>query len=246
MLGLYHKAARRIVVSLLITLLVPCDQARSADHAGVVLRWGEGQSGCTFSADDDGKYRYGLWTDDYGITVAVDAQELQKAVRRIEPLFALWITVHYRGATSISLKPDVIRLEFLKHEHDVERSLDPENLATRLQADADALAVATEREIRKHPEKKAAKESALQSHLQDVLETENFLKARSLRTATLDPDHADTSGWVFFHARSKWIGDWKTQEEFVLRVSVGQQVIQFPFALPPSAGDLLLRRRPSN
>ncbi len=248
MRDLCHKVANLTVVSLLTTLLTLTVQAGSAakDHANAALRWAEGLPGCTFSADDDGKYRYGLWTEDFGITVAVDAQELQKSVRRIEPLFAVWLTVHYRGATSISLKPDAVSLEFVKHEHDVERSLDPENLATKLQADADAFAEATEREIQKHPEKKAAKESALQSHLQDVQATEEFLRVHSLRSATLDTAHADAGGWVFFNARSKWVGDWKAQEEFVVRVPVGQQVIEFPFALPPSAGDLLLRRRPSN
>ncbi len=29
------------------------------------LRWAEGEPGCTFSRDDDGKYRYGFWTADY-------------------------------------------------------------------------------------------------------------------------------------------------------------------------------------
>jgi len=240
------KMASLVVLWLLATLLAPALLAPSGakGQADAVLRWAEGQPGCTFSADDDGKYRYALWTDDFGITIAVDSLELQKSVRRIEPLFAVWFTVHYRGATSISLKPDVISLEFVKHEHDVERSLDPENLAVKLQADADAFAKTTEREVQKHPEKKAEKESALQLHLQDVQETENFLKARSLLPATLDAAHADASGWVFFNARSKWVGDWKAQEEFVLRIPVGQKVMEFPFALPPSAGDLPLRRRP--
>jgi hypothetical protein len=222
--------------------------ARAPDKAAAiaVLRWAEGQPGCTFSADDDGKYRYGLWTPEFGITLDVDSLELQKAVRRIVPLFAVWLTLHYRGTTFVSLKPDVISLEFVKHEHAVERSLDPENLAIKLQTDADAFAEATQREVRKHPQKKTEKESALQSHLQDVRGTEDFLKAHSLRRATLDPAHADASGWVFFNARSKWVGDWKAQEEFVLRVPVGGQVLEFPFALPPSEGDLLLRQRPSN
>jgi len=240
------RTASLLVLCLLATLLTPTLLAPSGakDHASAVLRWAEGQPGCTFSADDDGKYRYALWTDDLGITVAVDSLELQKAVRRIQPLFAVWFTVHYRGSASIPLKPDVISLEFVKHEHDVERSLGPESLAIKLQVDANALAEKTAREIQKHPEKKAEKESALQSHLQDVQETEEFLRAHSLRPATLDTAHADASGWVFFNARSKWVGDWKAQEEFVLRVPAGPQVIEFPFALPPSAGDVRLRRRP--
>src|SRR5271170_890437 len=100
--------------SLLAALLTSIS---AQDHPTPVVRWSEGQPGCTFSADDDGKYRYGFWTDDLGITLAVDAQELQKSLRRVEPLFAVWITVRYRGAGSASLKPDVINLEFVKHEH---------------------------------------------------------------------------------------------------------------------------------
>jgi hypothetical protein len=38
-----------------------------------ILRWEEGQPGCTFSRDDDGKYRYGYWTADFGIVVAMDS-----------------------------------------------------------------------------------------------------------------------------------------------------------------------------
>lgn len=244
---LCHQGAKLTAVSLLAVVVSPALQAASPakEHPDAVLRWSEGQPGCTFSADDDGRYRYGLWTDDFRITMAVDAQELQKAVRRIEPLFAVWLTVRYRGPASIALMPEIIRLEFVKHEHDVERALDPENLAAKLQADADAFMAASKREIQKHPNKKAENESKLQSHLQDVQGTLDFLKAHSLLPARLDPAHTDASGWVFFDARSKWVGDWKAQEEFVLRVPVGQQVIEFPFALPPTAGDLLLRRRPS-
>lgn len=112
MRGMCHKAIHLTGLWFLAALLIPALPAPSAakDHGDPVLRWTEGQSGCTFSADDDGKYRYGLWTDDFGITVAVDSLELQKAVRRIEPLFALWLTVRYRGSSSTSLNPDVISL----------------------------------------------------------------------------------------------------------------------------------------
>src|SRR5438477_9037720 len=29
-----------------------------------VVRWAEGQPGCTFARGDDGKYRWGLWSND--------------------------------------------------------------------------------------------------------------------------------------------------------------------------------------
>ena len=238
--GLTNKVSGLIFLLLLTAAFLP---APSAKEQVAILRWSEGQPGCTFSADDDGKYRYGLWTDSFGITIAVDSQELRKAVSRLAPLFALWLTVHYRGADSLELTPGAISLEFVKHEHDVERSSDPESIAARLQAQAEAFAEATQREIRKHPEQKTEKEAALQSHLLEVQQTEQFLRTRSLPVLTLGPAQAEASGWVFFNARNKWIGDWRAQEEFVLRIPVGHQVVEFPFALPPSEGDLLLRRR---
>ena len=50
-------------------------------------------------------------------------------------------------------------MEFTKHYHDVHDALDPDNLATRERGYADTLEEETEREIRKHPEKKEEKEA---------------------------------------------------------------------------------------
>jgi len=242
-----HKTPKLTAFSLLAALMTSTfPHASAQNHPASALRWGEGQPGCTFSADDDGRYRYGLWTDDLGITVAVDAQELQNSLRRVEPLFAVWITVRYRGTGSVSLTPDVILLEFVKHEHAVERSLDPQHLNARLQSNSDTFTEKTRREIQKHPEKKSGEESLMQSHLQNVRETQEIVKSHSLPAAALDPAHAEAGGWVFFNARSRWVGDWKRQEEFVLRIPAGNRVFEFPFALPPSEGDLLLRHRPQN
>lgn len=207
------------------------------------LRWMEGQPGCTFSADDDGRYRYGIWSNDFGIVLAVDSQELQKTVRRTEPIFTALLTLRYRGKDSLSLNPSDITLEFVKHSRDLHPALDPGELAARFRADSAQFAQTTERDIRKHPEKTAELESRLQDHQQNVAEMLTFLDARSLRTLRLDPAHPEVSGWVYFNATSKWIGDWKKQEEFALRIPLAGQLVEFPFALPPSQGDLLLRRR---
>src|SRR5271166_2416652 len=122
-------------------------------------RWEKGKPGCTFSRDDDGKYRYGLWTADFGITLAVDSQELEKVRRRALPIFAVQLTVHYRGKDSLDVVPGGIVLEFVKHYHDVHSALDPDDLATQQRKEATALTGETEREIRKHPEKKEEKEA---------------------------------------------------------------------------------------
>ena len=108
----------------------------------------------------------------------------------------------------------------------------------------EALGEETERTIRKHPEKKNETKATLQARAKNLAEMIEFLSTRSLRPIKLVPEKPETSGWVFFSTKSKWIGDWKKQEEFVLRIPVGNRVVEFPFALPPSRGDLILRRRP--
>lgn len=80
-------------------------------------------------------------------------------------------------------------------------------------------------------------------HEEDVKRTKEFLTSQNLRAAELNRAAAEINGWVFFSTKSKWLGDWKKHEEFVLRVPAGENVFEYPFALPPSSGDLLLRRR---
>ncbi len=209
-------------------------------------RWEEGQPGCTFSRDDDGKYRYGLWTSDFGVVLAVDSQELEKVRRRAQPMFALLLTVHYRGKDSLDLVPGKIALEFVKHYHDVQSALNADSLVIQQQKDADALTEETEREIRTHPEKKEEKDATLATRQKDIAEMIEFLKTRSLRATTLDSGHPEASGWVLFSTKSKWINGLQKQEQFVLRVPIGGRVVEFPFSLPPSEGDLILRTRPEN
>ncbi len=210
------------------------------------LRWEEGRPGCTFSRDDDGKYRYGFWTDDFGIILAVDSQELEKVRRRAQPVLALQLTLRYRGKDSLELDPGKITLEFVKHYHDVHSALDPDNLAGKEQSDVDALAEETDRAIGKHPEKKTEKEATLAARQKDAADMIEFLKTRTLRAVTLDTDHPEAIGWVLFSAKSKWIAELQKQEEFLLRAPIGDRVVEFPFSLPPSEGDLILRRRPEN
>ncbi len=239
----------RTTIGLLLAL-VPAGSASPSGPdkttATPTLRWEEGQPGCTFSRDDDGKYRYGFWTADFGIVLAVDSQELEKARRRGQAIFAVLLTMHYRGKDSVDVAPGKITLEFVKHYHDAHPALDPDSLATKQQNDADALAEETEREIRKHPEKKEQQEAMVAARQKDAAELIEFLKTGSLRAITLDSGHPEASGWVLFSTKSRWIDDLQKQEEFVLRVPLGNKIVEFPFSLPPSEGDLILRRRPEN
>src|SRR5205823_4261159 len=99
------------------------------------------------------------------------------------------------------------------------------------------------REVARHPEQKAAREARLQSYQKEVTELIEFAGKNSLQPAHLNPSNAQTGGWVFFSTGNKWLGGWKPQEDFVLRVPLDGKIFEFPFKLPPKVGELLLRKR---
>jgi hypothetical protein len=207
------------------------------------IRWSEEQTGCTFSRDDDGKYRYGMWSGDVGVVLAVDAREVQIIRHRIEPIFGVLLTLRYRGAGSVDSGPGGVTLQFVKHFKVVQTSLDPDDYTQKIQADADALDAETRRAVAKHPEEKQVREARLQDYQKSVNELIEFLSRSGLHTVHLDRAHPEASGWVFFNTQSKWLGKWKAQEEFVLRLPLDGKIFEFPFKLPPKEGELLLRKR---
>jgi hypothetical protein len=207
------------------------------------VRWDEEHPGCTFSRGDDGKYRYGLWYDNVGITVAVDSQELEKVHRRHEPFFGVLLTIRYRGQSSLDLTAENISLEFVKHFQVVQPALDPDAFAEKVQNDADELDHQTAREVERHPEKKQEQEAYMRAFLKDTAELQEFLGKNSLRSTRLDAGNLQASGWVLFSTDSKWISGWKKQEEFILRVPIAGVVFEFPFNLPPKPGEEMLRKR---
>jgi hypothetical protein len=236
---------RRLLIFFMVLLAVGSSALADKKKSELpIVRWVEGGKGCTFEPGEDGKYRYGLWTDDLGLTLAVDSQELQKTRRRLEPMLGLLLTFHYRGAASLYLKTNTITLEFVNHQHVVHGALDPETLSAQLQAGADELEDQAQKDSRKHPEKFQEKEKLLQAYQKQVAEMLEFLSTRSLRPLTLDSETGDTNGWLFFSSKGKWIGSWKKQESFVLRIPMENYVLEIPFSLPPSNGELLLRKRP--
>jgi hypothetical protein len=208
-----------------------------------IVRWSEQQPGCTFSRDDDGKYRYGLWAGDVGIVLAVDAREVQIIRHRIEPIFGVLLTLRYRGPTSLDASPDGITLQFVKHFKIIQPALDPDGYIQKTQADADTLDDETRRAIEKHPEEKLVRERRLQDYQKSVNELIEFLGKNSLRPAHLDRANPEASGWVFFNTKSEWLGSWKAQEEFVLRLPLDGKIFEVPFKLPPEKGELLLQKR---
>jgi hypothetical protein len=208
------------------------------------VRWSEDRPGCTFSRGDDGKYSYGLWSGDVGIVLAVDAREVQIIRHRIEPIFGVMLTIRYRGTGSLDESPGEITLQFMKHFKVIQPALDPDSYSQKIQSDADALDDETRRAVAKHPEQKQTRQTRLQEYQKSVNELIEFLNTNSLRAAHLDQAAPETRGWVFFNTDSKWLGGWKTQEEFVLRLPLGKTIFEFPFKLPPEQGELLLRKRP--
>ncbi len=209
-----------------------------------IVRWNEEQPGSTFSRGDDGKYRYGLWSGDVGVVAAVEARELQIMRHRIEPLFGIFLTIRYRGTGSLAAPTDGITLQFMKHFKVLQTAIDPDDYPQHIQADADLVDDETRRDVTKHPEKKQAREARLQDYQKSVSELIDFLGRNSLRPARLDHANQEASGWVFFSTKNKWLGGWKAQEEFVLRVPLDGKVFEFPFKLPPEQGELLLQKRP--
>jgi hypothetical protein len=209
-----------------------------------VIHWGEGTPGCTFSRGEDGKYSYGLQSGDIGIILSVDAREVQLIRHRIEPIFGVLLTIRYRGDAGLDEAPDNITLKFMSHFKVVQSSIDPDSYAQKIQADADALDDDTRRAIAKHPEQKQARQAQLQEYQKSANELIEFLNSKSLHSAHLDRATPEVRGWVFFNTDTKWLGRWKTQEEFVLNFPLEGKVFEFPFKLPPERGELLLRQRP--
>ena len=237
--------ALMLITALLALTAAPVAFAKKKEGPPTT-RWEEGTPGCTFSRDDDGRYRYGIWSDDLGVTIAVDSQELQHLRERLMPIFGVVLTAQYRGGASVILRTDQVSLEFLSHSHILHSSLDPGGTAARLQADSETLQDNAARMIQKHPEKKDEEEAKLQHYLKGQADLQEFLQTRSLNTEKLGPDKREVSGWVFFDARDKWIGSWRQQEHFLLRVPFQDRVFEFPFTLPPKEGDFILRKRPEN
>jgi hypothetical protein len=209
-----------------------------------VQRWTHGAPGCTFTAGDDGKYRYLISAGDYDVSVAVDSQELSKIHRRVEPFFSVLVDVHYHGATALPVNPQGASLEFVKHYKVVQTALDPEGFAQRTQDDADQLEFDTAREIKKHPERKEEREHYVQAYQKEVANFLEFLSRNTLPVVQLDSANPEVSGWLLFSTRNKWLGSWKTPEQFVLRLPMPDRILEFPFSLPPEEGDLILRHRP--
>lgn len=240
-----HAALGRLALVAVVLLHSGVGHARPRKQAPPVptVRWDEQRPGCTFSRSPDGKYLYGLWSGDVGITLAVDSQELEKSRRRHEPFFGVLLSIRYRGADRVDLSPEGMWLEFVQHFNLVERPLDADSFSEKVQNDADELDHQTAREVEKHPEQKEAKQAYVRAFQKDAAELLEFVSKRTLQPTRLDSGNPEVSGWILFSTNNRWLGRWKKQEEFVLRIPLDGKIFEFPFKLPPKEGELLLRKR---
>ena len=238
-----HRTLEALALALVVTSLLPSSVSAKDKHMLAAVRWQEDSPGCTFSRSDDGKYRYGLWSDDVGIIMAVDSQELEKVHRRHQQFFAVLLTVRYRGQGALDVSTDNISLQFMKHFQVMQTALDPDGFSDKVQSDADILNDETARQVEKHPEQKEQKEALVRAYLKDSAELQEFVGKNSLRPTRLSTGNSEATGWVLFGTESKWIGHWKKQEEFILRVPIAGKVFEFPFRLPPKPGETILRKR---
>ncbi len=120
--------------------------------------------------------------------------------------------------------------------------MDPTELSNKLQNDVDTLVFETERQIKKNPTVTEEKTARLREYEKEAAEFIEFLSTQSLESATLNPGNPEAHGWVFYATSNKWIGPWKDREDFILGVGMKDKVWQFPFSLPPTEGDLILRK----
>ena len=209
------------------------------------VRWTAGAPGCTFERGDDGRYRWTMTGKDLTVTLLVDSQELTKSRRRFYHLLGMYVSVTYTGQDKFEFPADV-RIDFVRHHDVLEAYADPTELSNRLQNDIDTLVFETERQIKKNPQITEEKTAYLREYEKEGAEFIEFVSTQTLEPAgaTLTPGNPEAHGWVFFKTSNKWIGPLKNPEDFILGVWMKDKVWQFPFSLPPTEGDLILRKPP--
>lgn len=210
-----------------------------------VVRWQEAAPDCecTLEKTKDGFFRYSVGYETLHLSLTVDNQELEKTRRMAGHVFGVILTIRNRGTLPMKLDPGYMTLELADHFHVRLHSEDPDTFSYRLQDDSDELVHQSERELKKHPERKQAVEDRLQEHEKFVTEWLQFVSTQALREITLDSGQPEVTGWVFFDTKTKWKGSWKKQEDFVLRIPTDNVIFEIPFTLPPPGEEPELRQR---
>lgn len=239
------KAYRLVVGTVAIALcaaLPPSLAHAKKKPALPTVRWTEGAPGCSFERGADARLRWTLSDKDFDLNLIVDSQELAKSIHHgFYRSFAVYLAVNYKGAGNFEFPAD-LRLDYVRHHDVIETTMDPAMLQNKLQNDLDTKVFDTERQIKKHPEQKEQKIARLRIDEKEGAEFIEFLSTQYLSSAVLNAGNPETHGWVLFPTRNKFIGPWKEHEDFILAVYSKEKVWQFPFSLPPEAGNPVLRK----
>jgi len=230
------------MVSLALSAAMLSVPAQAKNKPVPTVRWTEGAPGCTFERDTQGRLHWTLTDKDFDLDLIVDPQELSKSVHHgFYRSFAAYLAFNYKGAGNFDFPAD-LRLDYVRHHDVIETTMDPAMLQNKLQNDLDTKVFDTEREIKKHPERKDEKIKRLRIDEKEGAEFIEFLSTQYLSSATLNAGNPETHGWVLFPTRNKFIGPWKEHEDFILNVYSKNKIWQFPFSLPPAAGNPVLRK----
>jgi hypothetical protein len=238
----FHSSCIRLVfIGCTILSAVPGSAANKKQLPSV--RWTAGAPGCKFERTDDGHYRWTMTDKDLTAVLMTDAQELGKSRHRFYGLLGVYVAVTYTGQDKFEFPADV-RVEFSRHHDYSEVLYDPSELSTKLQNDEDTFVFETERKIKKDPKIADAQTARLREYQKDAAEFIEFLSTQTLepKTVMLNPGNPEAHGWVFFATTNKWIGPWKEREDFVFSLWMKDKIWQFPISLPPTEGDLILRK----
>jgi hypothetical protein len=235
----FWRATRTLIVFLFSVVLFS-----EAKHKPLpAVRWTENAPGCTFERGDDGRYRWTIAGKDLTVTLLVDSQELTKSRRRFYHLLGMYVSAKYTGSEKFEFPADV-RIDFLRHHDVTEGYEDPTELSNKLQNAVDTLIFETERQIKKNPKIADEQTAKLREYQKDAAEFIEFLGTQTLRPtpAMLTPGNPEDVGWVFFDTGNKWIGPLKEHEDFIVSFWMKDKIWQFPVSLPPTPGDLILRK----
>ncbi|MBV9481834.1 MAG: hypothetical protein JO249_13915 [Acidobacteria bacterium] len=243
----YHSSRRVRVQTLLPLVLSPTlffGSGMGTKNVVPQVRWREGDPQCTLLKSPDGLYHYSLGYETEKITLTLDPQELEKTRRTLSHVFRVLLTFRNTGTTPLEVSPNNITLELVDHFHVRMSSLDPDDFSYRIQDDSDELVHQSERELKKHPERRQVIETKLKEHEKLVSQWLEYLSTKALEDVTLDTGRPEITGMVFFNTKTKWKGDWKKEENFVLRIPGEKVLFEFPFTLPPVGQAPSLRERP--
>jgi hypothetical protein len=240
----WKKLALPLCALLSCVTLAPIGQAERKKQLPAV-RWIAGAPGCTFERADEGKYRWTMAGRDLTLTLIVDSQELAQSRHRFYNLFGVYVSAIYTGQDKLEFPADV-RIDFVRHHDVFEAYADPTELSNKLQNDVDTKVFETERQIKKNPKIAEEQTALLRVYQKEAAEFIEFLSTKTLepKTMMLNPGNPEDQGWVLFETNNKWIGPWKEREDFVISIWMKDKIWQFPISLPPTEGDLILRKPP--